>query len=164
MEKYRTFWARVGAAIIDGIVLVPVGLIGSAIVAVGQADRAGAVLSAAIAGFAGVFYYVLMHARYGRTLGKMATGVKVVDSAREGPIDFTQSLLRSLPQLIAAMQATFLAAAHGAGDGSIEVFDGLLTGLLSGFYFLDVIVCLASEKRRALHDFVAKTVVVKITP
>jgi uncharacterized RDD family membrane protein YckC len=76
--KYQTFWRRFWAGVVDGIAFWPVSLLSL------LAYREGIPLwfkvtwyLASSFGFAA--YVVAMHARYGQTLGKMVTDVKVLD-------------------------------------------------------------------------------------
>ena len=156
MNKYRTAWPRVAAAIIDSLILAPVSFIIGAVFAFGGEGRLAVILYAVLTGFASVFYYIWMHGRYGQTLGKMAAKVKVVDE-REGPIDFNHAIIRSLPQVIPAMHGVAFA---GADTGATPL--GLLLGVLLGaFYLMDVLFFLCTDRHRALHDMIARTVVVK---
>ncbi|MGI8632565.1 MAG: RDD family protein [Solirubrobacterales bacterium] len=62
---------RVGAILIDALVLIPVVLLLAAIMGQG-------VVFQALAGIIGLLYFGLMEARDGQTLGKKALGIRVV--------------------------------------------------------------------------------------
>ena len=153
MEKYRTFWRRVVAAILDTILLSIVNLIVMGFLAP-VADR----IAFSLTGLLSLAYYVSLHFYYGQSLGKMAAKVKVLDDS-ETPLNLGQTILRYLPQLIPVM---FTVSFSTAGDNSAAVlWEPLISGLTSLFVLVDVVVCLANDKRRALHDFIAGTVVVR---
>ena len=80
-----------------------------------------------------VLYYVLMEGLLGRTVGKMVTGIKVVDEATGGNPSMGQAVLRTI----------------------LRIIDGIF-GYLVGF-----IIVLASDRRRRLGDMAAKTLVVR---
>ena len=78
-------------------------------------------------------YYIVMEAFLGRTVGKMLTGIKVVDETTGRP-----------PGLLAAILRTVL-----------RLIDGL-AGYLVGF-----VVVVNSRRRRRLGDMAAHTLVVR---
>jgi uncharacterized RDD family membrane protein YckC len=157
MDKYETLWRRFIALFIDFIILIPVNW-GIAIV-LSIIDILPTLLTSALTGLVSVLYYVLMHFYYGRTVGKMVGRVKVLDDS-ETPLNFGQSVLRSLPQLLPVMFAFSFSTADETA-GSIALWAGLIYGFTGLFSIADVIVCLANDKRRALHDFIAGTIVVR---
>jgi uncharacterized RDD family membrane protein YckC len=159
MDKYETFGRRVGAAILDSFVLFPVGLgISFVFLLIGDAAP---LLGSAAAGLVSAIYYIFMHYRFGQTVGKMAARVKVLDDS-ENPINFGQAIIRSLPQLLAPMFAVSFSTAGEPPDGDSGGFwASMIYGLTALFSVANVIVCLANEKRRALHDFIAGTIVVR---
>ncbi len=71
--EYMGFWIRLGAAVIDTILLAVVNLILRAIV-----PNDGVELLLSIAAHLG--YYIVMTAWRGQTVGKMVVGIQVVDS------------------------------------------------------------------------------------
>ncbi len=77
---------RVVATLIDGLVLGVLGSIFSALFGLNP-DRDGMDLTSLASGgswvlfLVALLYYVLMEGLLGRTLGKMATGIRVIDEA-----------------------------------------------------------------------------------
>jgi uncharacterized RDD family membrane protein YckC len=158
MEKYQTFWRRVGASILDSLILTPVNWgVSFVFLLVGTAP---VMLSWAVPGFIAVLYYILMHYYGGQTLGKMAARVKVLDDS-ETPVNLGQAIIRSLPQLLPVMFAVSFSTAGESSAHLIEFWASLIYGLTGLFFIADVAVCLFNEKRRALHDLIAGTVVVR---
>jgi uncharacterized RDD family membrane protein YckC len=149
------WWSRVAATLIDGVVigigaLLIVALFGS-VFSVGffASDETGvvAVIVGLLLAFVAIaivalLYAPLMMARTnGRTLGKMALGIRVV-RASGGPITFGYALLREV------------------------VVKSLLFGIAGSLTFglaslLDVLWPLWDEENRALHDFVVNSRVVR---
>lgn len=162
MEKYQTFGRRVGAWILDSFILFVVNwLLTFALMTspVLMADSAPMMILWAIPGFIAALYDILMHYFRGQTLGKMAVKVKVLSDS-ETPINLGQSIARSLPQLLGPMFAVSFATAADSAE-AINYWDNVLYGVTIAFSIVNAIVCLANEKRRALHDFIAGTVVVR---
>lgn len=86
------WWYRVGATIIDGIIIGVVGVIFAAI--------GGRVAEYVIIVLGQLVYQTLLLGTQGRTVGNMALGTKVVDAATGGPIGYGKALLRWFVQFI----------------------------------------------------------------
>ncbi|WP_067502303.1 RDD family protein [Actinoplanes sp. TFC3] len=133
----RVTGRRVVATIIDGVVLslllgavgkifhIDVPTDGSALT---ELSFDGSLVTAVIV----LLYYIVLEGFFGRTAGKLATGIRVIgeDGGRPG---FVSGLVRTLLRLI---------------DG----FFG---------YLLALIIVVNSDRRRRLGDMAAKTLVVR---
>ncbi len=146
-----SWWSRVGAAVIDGLIigagaLLIVALFGS-VFSVGffASDQAGVVavvvglmLSFLAIAIVALLYAPLMMARTnGKTLGRMAVGIRVV-RANGRPMDFGWAMLREV-----AVKALLFG------------FAGSLTFGLANL--ADVLWPLWDDENRALHDFLVDT-------
>src|ERR1700722_19359490 len=89
------FWRRLGAALIDGILL---GVVNLALdIAVG---RAGSLLALAI----GIAYFgYLEGSSSGQTVGKRALGIRVIDFANGGPIGFGRAVIRYFGRIVSTL-------------------------------------------------------------
>jgi uncharacterized RDD family membrane protein YckC len=166
LKKYDTFWPRFGAGVIDGILFAP--LMWGIFVLL---QRSHATLTFVplfvLFQYAFITYSITMHARYGQTLGKMVTNVKVMDISEE-PLSPQQAVMRDLPYLaILSLETVF--GLFWAFEASAPSFDRVVNSnnvvfeyVDSGWFILEVITMLFSQKRRALHDFIADSVVVRI--
>ena len=165
---YRTFWPRFWAGFIDGVVLWPVTALAGYLIA----PRHGTALF--IAGLLidycnGWVYSTLMHARYGQTLGKMVAGVVVLNVDEQRYPTLRQAFLRdignvvlglgslgmSLYDLLIEQQASPVPPVVISRGGAIFALGGL------SWLLLELVTMLTNRKRRALHDFIAGTVVVR---
>jgi uncharacterized RDD family membrane protein YckC len=135
----RVTGRRVVATIVDGIVLSVIGRVVAAIFGFDfdVTDRdltrlatGGNLILLVVA----VLYYVLMEGYLGRTVGKMATGIRVVD----------EETGRTPP---------------GAGKAILRTIFRLVDGLLG--YLVGFIVVLCNQRRRRIGDMVARTLVVR---
>jgi len=92
------FWSRLGAAIIDGLILgVPVNIL----VAVAP-DAAVAIQLIFL--IIGIAYYVLLEGgRKGQTVGKMALGIRVYDLRAGGPIGYGRAFIRYLGRYVSGL-------------------------------------------------------------
>ena len=156
-NRYETVGQRLIAAFIDWLILMPVTIY----VCVFTTVFAEAPMVVGIAGLVSVFYFILFHAYRGQTFGKMIMKIRITDE-RGGPLNFIQAVLRSLPALIVVMYQIAFANHH-----DLETVENVVTFMSIGvlvFFVLDAAVLLFNEKHRALHDLIAKTVVVKTKP
>ena len=116
-------------------------------------------------------YAIFMHGFFGQTVGKMLVGVKVLNHENEEPIGMLQSLRReSVTLLLNAVWVILCVVASVMVYQGIEDLSALVTTILI-FAALSLIwgisefvTMLFSEKRRAVHDFIGKTVGVRIYP
>jgi uncharacterized RDD family membrane protein YckC len=149
------WWSRVGAQVIDGIIIsvgalilfLPIG----AVAGVGFADDSDASIAAAVIGLLlwvvcvaviALLYAPAMMARTnGKTLGRMVMNIRVVRTSGE-TVTFGWAMLREV-------------AVKAIGFG----IAGTLTGGIANL--LDVLWPLWDEENRALHDFIVQSRVVK---
>lgn len=178
-QVYRTFWPRFWAGITDALVLLPLGLIAQYILTLD-----GSIWDTARWLYVVIFminctyawvYSVSMHGRFGQTLGKMSTRVRVVDVKTEGPITFRHALLRdSVPILISNFLLLYESYRLITGlpvsesitrissDPSVATTGEIWIALIVlVWWFAEIITMLTNDKRRAIHDFIAGTVVIR---
>lgn len=177
--RYQTFWRRYGASCVDAAILAPAH---TAIALVAYAALSTLsdwrwIAAGEVAGFATLVYSIVMHARGGQTIGKMATGIRVI-SARDGePISPAQALLREVPNIAIWVITTALLwnflekdisqIVWQTPDGQVHADRGALVavglavsvGLL--WTGLEALTMLTNLRRRSIHDFLAGTVVVQ---
>ena len=163
MEKYRTFLPRLVALLIDSFIMLPLSVLDDWF---RQAEFSRLFFYVWIPLSSLVFpvYMILMHGFYGQTLGKMWMNVKVLDAVAEEPIKFKQAILRESPQLIFNVGAIYLGISFLGENPEAENVKsayGVFAALASVWGLADILTFLFNDKRRALHDFLAGTVVVK---
>lgn len=166
--KYQTFGARLGAGIIDSFVFFPVALID---IYFSTGDR-NVLLTIAwtIVSYSCYWLYsVILHARSGQTLGKLVTGVKVLDLSETHIPTLRQAFFRdsgyivlNIISLVYAIQYLLAVESNPTivhGDDKLAAGDWIGIASLSWF-LLEIITMITNKKRRALHDYIAGTVVV----
>lgn len=157
MEKYQTIGHRIGASFIDGLVMIPVTFVFTVIGGI----AGNGILMNLIPPVFSVLYVVLMHTFHGQTLGKMALKIKVVDD-QERPIIFGQAVLRSLPQFAYLLFIlTFVSSSKFGPESNTGTFYIFFWIVYVLFYVFDIGLFLINDKHRSLHDFLAKTVVIR---
>lgn len=167
-SKYQTFWRRSGAGLIDGLIFLPLGLIDPWKLSI-HIPIFILITWYIIHETAWYFYSVLMHGRYGQTLGKMAFNVKVVDKTEAKPITYRQAFYRDGILIVTGLIFALMIlpeVAKGKNPYDLKETKQWLSILIwsstSTLWFAaELITMLTNKKRRAIHDFIAGSIVIK---
>jgi uncharacterized RDD family membrane protein YckC len=170
--RYLTFGPRFVTGFVDSCVLWPIGFVVTVISVLHVSKETTAILVVVNALF-GFLYTVYFHGKYGQTVGKMVTKVRVVDFRTEQRITYRQALLREgIPVLMSIGELVYLiyliihnpelekSIKEGKSD-DLFIALSLLSIIPLLWFIVEVVTMLTNEKRRALHDFIAGTVVVR---
>jgi len=125
---------RVVALLVDGLVLVAIGVVVGIVAYAAPLSGAPSELMdliGPIGGLVGLIYFTLLEAKGGQTLGKKAMGIKVVN--KDGTeIDMAESLIRNILRIV---------------------------DYLPFFYILGIIMILVTDSGQRIGDLAAGTVV-----
>jgi len=163
--RYQTLWLRFCAGFIDIIVVLPF-LVALLVLNLSTLTWVGWILSLAMV-VASNTYFVLMHARGGQTIGKRAMKVRVVDSTTEDGITLRQSLWREFPQILinvlfVGVELAIILSGTESVHASLVVAYLFIQRLPNLWVFADALTSLFNPKRRSIHDFIGRTVVVRL--
>jgi uncharacterized RDD family membrane protein YckC len=166
MDRYHTFRARFFAGLIDGLVFIPLNIIDPYL---SDPARGPSILIiwALISYTSYWLYSVLLHARYGQTLGKKVLKIRVLDLSEERIPTLQQAFLRDIGYIVlncsSLVYFIYLVVAGRYHTGSeLSTLPGIIMGAAGLVWFLlEITSMFTNEKRRALHDYIAKTVVVQ---
>ncbi len=175
---YAGFWPRLGALLLDLLILMPL----NAIFFWGMAkSRLFIVYSFIPSTIFSLFYSVYLVQRYGGTPGKLIVGVRIrrVDGDSVG---YREAIFRYMPEfvLLQLMSVAYLIPIMNMSDAEYHALSFMersmrIVELAPSWYppanilhnvwvWGELIVLLTNRKRRALHDFIAGTVVVYKSP
>lgn len=171
--EYGGFWIRAAALLLDGLIILP--LPGSMFWLLGSNPAHWVYISATSILFS-LFYDVYLVQRFGGTPGKLIVGLQV--AGLEGTAaTIRQAFLREAPQLafsVCVMVGGWIAAGHMRSVDAasfwaqaaqfaplMPLWTRVIKALRSIWNLSELLVLLTNEKRRALHDFIAGTVVIK---
>ena len=178
-QKYRTFWPRLWASYTDGVILFPVGLILQYYVTLEASFWENMRWLFVIVLIVNTAYWwvytIYMHGRFGQTVGKRSTYVRVVDAKTEEPITFKHALIRdSIPLVILAPLLIYESYRFLVGLPIGELLIGTETDteattsreiwtsvVVLAWWVAECVTMLTNDKRRAVHDYIAGTVVVR---
>jgi uncharacterized RDD family membrane protein YckC len=161
-DRYRTLWRRFGAALIDFLMIMP--LIGLHEVML-ESWLPGSVKACLSAVFSACVYgySIVMHWRFGATLGKMALGIRVLDLG-ETPLSLRQALTRDAINIALGAYSDVTQLALIASGQPLPGPTGGMdpsTWAILAVLGLEIVTALLNQKRRSLHDLIAGTVVVR---
>jgi uncharacterized RDD family membrane protein YckC len=141
------------------LLLVDIAAIGSNALQVYPALR---LLRLVVGTLGPIVYRIAMHAALGQTVGKIFTDIKVQDITGT-KLSVRQAILRDLIPLIlcAAYSLDCLLGMMGGLPTYLYDNAGTLNNLTLAWPVLEAIVLLSNPKRRAIHDFIAGSVVVR---
>lgn len=163
--RYAGFWPRLGALVVDLLVVSSVGFLAVWVLS-GLASQTLAMTMEFLVVVVSSAYNIYFLGRWGQTIGKAVLGIRVV--ALDGsPAGFQRALYRHAVDLVlslitAALNVLALASGLSATNEqgtSARVIVETIEGLWVASEF---IVLFLNEKRRALHDFIAGTVVIHV--
>jgi uncharacterized RDD family membrane protein YckC len=172
--EYAGFWRRVGAVVLDALILSPLGILLFVLVNfTPNVYLYYAVPSIVIS----VAYYVFLVKRFGGTPGKLVTRMRIT-MTDGSPVTLKAAFLRYLPLLIlhvlslaAMIQATGTLTDGFESKGYVEKLQSLsqnaprwntINTALTWVWWLGTAITLAANvRRRAAHDFIAGTVVLR---
>lgn len=165
-NKYKTFWPRFSAALLDGAALAPIQWMDRLI---WSSTTSPLVLSVFVlfSSLVGLVYIIWFVVRFGMTPGKMVTGVRILDHKSEELPSLKQAVLRQIVwvllvpiMLLVSFSNIWSAQLVNRGLGSFENLF-LFGHIMMGWSVLEVVTMLFNRKRRAIHDFIGGTVVVR---
>jgi uncharacterized RDD family membrane protein YckC len=171
--KYAGFWKRFAASFIDAfLTLIPCIFL----LWLQTVSRPLAFLSQFLITFIFYIYEIYFHGSSGQTIGKRNQNIRVV-SLDGSPVSWKQAFLRSsigLGLSILNMLSVMVALSRIPSEGfsllgwseltnkqaQLAPYNWELFIIMQVWAWSEIVVMLFNRKRRALHDFIAGTVVV----
>ena len=173
--KYAGFWKRFCANFIDALIFIPFTFL---IAFLSSHSKYLFILLQITYCFLAYGYYIYFLNRWGKTLGKMAVKIRVVQLNGEA-LELKHALLRYCVDMMFAvliMLGYVIAISNIPEEKWVTipwieqskeisklqpVFFNWVTCLSIVWTYSELIVLLFNKKKRALHDFIAGTVVVR---
>jgi uncharacterized RDD family membrane protein YckC len=165
LPKYQTFVKRTIAGFIDGLVFIPFDFLGDYFIH--TFGHSFIIPWSFLNTIILTLYFVIGHGKYGQTLGKKAMAIKVLDLDEKNLIGYKRAFIREsiyfFVSTIGLIYFLFTQRNKGLSDFSelqtnpVDDFISLTTGV---WFILEIVTMIFNSKRRALHDFMAGSVVV----
>ena len=167
-SRFRTFWRRVWAGAIDATVFGPLFLINTWVWLTFKEHPVLLLFWFILSSIAIHIYDIVLHGLFGQTLGKMAVNVKVT-SVTGDRLTMLQAFRRDMvPLLFFALSLALdapkiLNGIYPQNPAFVKFnfvfFLTFFSGV--GWFFAEVITMLTNKRRRAIHDYIAGSVVIK---
>lgn len=162
-KKFDTIIPRLLALIIDIIIFIPIIYAEEAFLKLLGFETLGNEILMGIYAFDIYFYSILMHYYFGKTVGKKITGVKVL-TIHEKRLDIKHAVLRDIIQI--SITVIYVSGVLSLILPSSPVSPGINISLLIATFptiwlLLEVLTALINKKHRAIHDYIAGTVVIR---
>lgn len=168
--KYGGFWPRLGALLLDGLILSPLTF-GVTFFNITEWKSTALMVVVTLAGIA---YKPFMEYSYGATLGKMALRLKVVD-LNFGRADIGKILLRNVFNIVPAVLTLLLSIGMYMDPGFEDItgfmeysaFSQQFSAIQYVSYcnsliaIVEAIMLAVDDQKRALHDRIAGTYVIE---
>ena len=174
--QYAGFAKRFFAILLDVVILTPISIFILWIGSYSKDVHLAIIIPHTLLYFA---YNIYMNANYGGTLGKLIIGIRIVN-LNGSAIHYKEAFLRNIVDLgfgivIVAMQAHTLFNISDSSYESLNWFKqsiflnknmpeiyGKIKTVNQIWIWSELIILLFNKKKRALHDFIAGTVVVDL--
>jgi uncharacterized RDD family membrane protein YckC len=166
VPRYGTFWPRLAARIVDGVICWPLIWISNAV----STDKWGALPLLVWNGLLwsiGIAYSVYFVSQHGATWGKMVAGVQVFDKSEQRYPSIQQAILREIGPVttscisLVCLAVLVLTNRYEGRDSFNAQLAVPLTLPLGIWFMIELVVLLRDAKSRTVHDFIASTVVVR---
>lgn len=161
--SYASFGTRLLAAIVDELILITLSVLLGYI----EVDNLFAFITVSLL-YSLLYssYFIYSHTKYGKTIGKRLFSIKVVSAIDEKRlISLLQSLKREGILLLFDIILIVYFSIEGVKTNNIQDISNNYSstvGICSlAWICIELITMLANKKRRALHDFLGNSVVIK---
>jgi len=164
--RYRTFWRRFWAGVVDWVVVASSFFVLRQLMAISRIviPEPAHGLWQVVGSLCSSAYSIILHGKYGQTVGKMILRVKVLDLS-EQKLRMFQAFRRDFVPLV--LNITYISMVLSRIDPTDvdKVLYSPAARILGytnlGWFIAELVTMLASKKRRAVHDFIAGSVVVR---
>lgn len=162
LDKYHTFGRRFIAILIDSLIFIPFSLIHLPF-----SNRYNFIYFGLIYILFWSLYTILLHYKYGQTIGKAMMDIKVLNLNEKDPLSLKNSFLRESIWLLGQLLivAIYFFKAAKTLSFNVEIVDEYKywTSTFSFTWALiEVLTMFLNSKRRSIQDIIARSIVIKV--
>lgn len=162
MERYYSFWRRLGAGIIDDFVLLPSSFF--IIQFIDPLNPYSAFGWTVAQSLFFILYNVLLTGLFGQTAGKFLLGIKVFDIHEKEVIGIKRAFYRdAVPivlELLGLLISGLIISGQIASDSIGTFTEGVISNVWLWWFIAELLTMFLNPKRRAIHDLLASSVVI----
>lgn len=161
INRYHTGFKRLLAAIIDGIMFAPFVFLEEWIVK-NTSHQTIVVACTILIALLPLIYSIFFHYKYGQTPGKWIARVKVLDLSETRLLTLKQSVFRDSVFLVIEVVGLFYFLFQtNKSDYLQNGYDDFASQPIIWWTIIELVTMLTNKKRRAFHDLMAGSVVVR---
>ena len=172
---YAGFWIRLGSLLLDFIFVIPITILILYLNSLGKNVYFYTIIPSLLFG---LWYNIYLPKRYSGTPGKLVAGVKIIRLDGKS-IDWKEAILRHIVLLVLSILSiiVMISCIINADENTYTSLSWLkqsqylmtLSPIFFKFYtwtsniwiYSEFIVLLTNKRKRAIHDYIAGTVIVK---
>jgi len=172
---YAGFWLRLGSLLLDFVFVIPVTILILYLNSLGKEIYFYTILPGLLFG---LWYNIYLPKRYGGTAGKLVVGIKIIKINGQS-IEWKEAILRHIVLLIMTIfsivimifcvlqadESTYINLSWLKQSAYLMTFAPILfkvyTWSSNIWIYSEFIVLLTNKRKRAIHDYIAGTVIVK---
>lgn len=160
-DRYATGLDRFIALVIDGMIL---SILGWMLKFYNDTESPVIIGLIAVVKLASPYLYnILFHGYCGQTIGKMIMNVKIYDKTEKKQVTYRQALLRDIVPLTLLVITQIISFFTNPTEwGGLVYLSFVMSAILLTWSLLEIVTMLFDSRKRALHDHIAGTVVLKI--
>jgi uncharacterized RDD family membrane protein YckC len=157
MNRYRTFWLRLGALFLDGLIFLPLSMLVPYLTGIDPLTSLSWVIFINLISFT---YTICSHGLYGYTIGKKLMNIQVVSNQDETRlIGINNSIKReAIGIALFIIELSFRIFSY-----SREQLDVVVMITSFGWFAAELTTMFLNEKRRSVHDLLAGSVVINLS-
>ncbi|HJV20527.1 MAG TPA: RDD family protein [Sediminibacterium sp.] len=165
--KYNIFGKRFLAGLIDSLIFIPFSMLDNKFEETG--NKALFICWILFHTVCWTLYVVIGHSIYGQTIGKRLMGIKVFNVNEKDLISYEHAFLRESVYFFTVIAGVIYLTINTSkvlilNEEIKDTYYNDIVGLTSGVWLiLELLTMWFNKKRRALHDFIAGSVVVDLT-
>ena len=161
LNSEATFWPRFYAPSVYAVVLWPMtGILPMLITYFSDMSEEQRSTVYSITAVLIPIYSIVMHGSFGATVGKMVCKVVVLDSKTKNRIGYKQAFLRDSVPIVLTIMWVVWASRLEKTESPVESWGSYAVPIIyAGWFVVETVTMLTNRKRRAIHDFIAGSVV-----
>jgi uncharacterized RDD family membrane protein YckC len=163
--KYQTFTKRFYAGILDGLIFVPFYVMEEFFFV---SNNIGIVIGKELFNIiCWALYVIIGHGKFGQTVGKKLMKIKVYDLDEKKLVGYTRAFFRESIWIVLSISGIIYLYVDNMSFSVltpevIEKYDNFLIYTSLGWFVIELVTTLSNPKRRAVHDFIAGSVVINL--
>ena len=162
MERYYSFWRRLGSGILDAFVLLPISILTSKLITPESLYSSYSVM--VVQSFLFILYNVLCTGLGGQTIGKILLGIRILDVNEKEVIGIKRAFVRDAFPIILEVISLLILGLQLFEQINADNLSSLAENIISYAWFswllAELITMFLNPKRRAIHDLLANSVVI----